>query len=78
MDELHARLEGGKQLVEAADMSSPVKVAYAVKQLAKEASVGGQLAAEAVTVQGCDVLLPLKAYPNSSSCANSSVATEDK
>lgn len=44
MDELQARLEGGKRLVEAADMSSPVKVAYAVKQLAKEASVGEQLA----------------------------------
>lgn len=57
MDELQARLEGGKQLVEAADMSSPVKVAYAVKQLAKEASVGGQLAVEAVMVSRCDVHL---------------------
>lgn len=46
VDELQARLQGGKQLVEATDMSSPVKVAYAVKQLAKEASVGGQRAGQ--------------------------------
>ena len=40
VDDLQASLELAKRIVENTEMSNPIKVTYAVKQLAKEAATG--------------------------------------
>jgi len=40
VDDLQTCLEVVRKIVEATEVSNPVKVAYAVKQVAREAAVG--------------------------------------
>ena len=40
VDDLQACLEVLRKIAESTEMSNPVKVAYAIKQMAKEAAVG--------------------------------------
>ena len=40
VDDLQSSLELAKRIVETTEMANPVKVTYAVKQLAKEAAAG--------------------------------------
>ena len=40
MDELQALLEGARHQVDALDSTNPVKVAYTLKQLARDAALG--------------------------------------
>ena len=40
VDDLQSSLELAKKIVESTDMANPVKVTYAIKQLAKEGAAG--------------------------------------
>ena len=40
IDDVQGSIELGKRLVENTEVTNPVKVTYAIKQLAKEAAVG--------------------------------------
>ena len=40
IDDIQASIELGKKMVENTDVANPVKVTYAIKQLAREAAVG--------------------------------------
>ena len=40
IDDIQSSIEQGKKLIESTEVTNPVKVTYAIKQLAKEAAVG--------------------------------------
>jgi hypothetical protein len=40
IDDIQSSIERGKKLIENTEVTNPVKVTYAIKQLAKEAAVG--------------------------------------
>ena len=40
IDDIQSSIELGKKLIESTEVTNPVKVTYAIKQLAKEAAVG--------------------------------------
>lgn len=62
VDDLQSSLELAKKIVESTDMANPVKVTYAIKQLAKEAAVGEEVATcnpSVPTSNNQDMLVPL-------------------
>ena len=40
IDDIQSSIELGKKLIESTEVTNPVKVTYAIKQLAKETAVG--------------------------------------
>ena len=40
IDDIQSSIERGKKLIESTEVTNPVKVTYAIKQLAKEAAAG--------------------------------------
>ena len=40
IDDIQTSIERGKKLIESTEVTNPVKVTYAIKQLAKEAAAG--------------------------------------